>query len=432
MHGGIHHVHGRGGVCRLRRRGPGLRGLHLRGGVLDHRRGALPGPRAVAARVDGRPDHRRRDVDHDRVRDGDLQHQRWQHLGCPHARAQRARGAEPGDRRNRVSPERRRGHLDIRGPLRGEGRDRHAARRRPGRPGCGEQPVGAGRHRRATDRQRRQPLPQCSVSRSGRERRRDGLRELRPGGRLWRGRTGHRRGRGRDDRPQFDGPAHERWRRGTRRGRRCGRDELGGHDLRDRRRRPLRGRRRSGGVRGWRWPLRRSGWRGRWRGDAGRRLRHQHRERPGHRRRERRRVRRLEWRRGRNAGGRSRSRRPSFSFRRKACSPPTAGAEGPTESRRVSRAAREVSARRPRSATGGCPSSRAPLLDALESAPEGRATRRQEATRVACAGATGGGGGAAGYVFVRTMSGTPAVFASQAVISPSLDAGSAFGSIGVR
>jgi hypothetical protein len=49
-----------------------------------------------------------------------------------------------------------------------------------------------------------------------------------------------------------------------------------------------------------------------------------------------------------------------------------------------------------------------------------------------CAGASGGGGGAAGYVFVRTMSGTPAVFASQAVISPSLDAGSAFGSVGVR
>ncbi len=51
---------------------------------------------------------------------------------------------------------------------------------------------------------------------------------------------------------------------------------------------------------------------------------------------------------------------------------------------------------------------------------------------VACAGATGGGGGAAGYVFVRTMSGTPAVFASQAVISPSLDAGSAFGTASVR
>jgi hypothetical protein len=50
----------------------------------------------------------------------------------------------------------------------------------------------------------------------------------------------------------------------------------------------------------------------------------------------------------------------------------------------------------------------------------------------ACAGASGGGGGAAGYVFVRTMSGTPAVFASQAVISPSLDAGSAFGTVGVR
>ena len=50
----------------------------------------------------------------------------------------------------------------------------------------------------------------------------------------------------------------------------------------------------------------------------------------------------------------------------------------------------------------------------------------------ACAAASGGGGGAAGYVIVRTVSGMPTVFGSQAVISPSLDAGSTFGTVGVR